>query len=93
MPRGPLDKFRKHALERELFLAGYYKAFAFGSCPCRACRSCDVMQPCKKPAVARPSMEAVGIDVFATVRANKFRIEVVTSDECQADYCGLVLVE
>ena len=81
------------ALERELFLAGYYKTFAFGSGPCRACRSCDVTQPCKKPAVARPSMEAAGIDVFATVRSNGFRIEVLTSEECEPDYFGLVLVE
>ena len=81
------------ALERELFPAGYYKAFAFGSGPCRACRSCDVTQPCKKPAVARPSMEAAGIDVFATVRDNGVHIEVLTSEECEPDYFELVLVE
>ena len=81
------------ALERELFLAGYYKAFAFGAGPCRACRSCDVTQPCKKPTVARPSMEAAGIDVFATARNNGFPIDVLTSEDCEANYFGLLLAE
>ena len=81
------------ALERELFLAGYYKAIAFGAGPCRACRSCDVTEACRHPSVARPSMEAAGIDVFATARNNGFQIEVVTSDDCEANYFGLVLAQ
>jgi len=81
------------ALERELFLAGYYKAFAFGSGPCRLCRSCDVTKSCKNPSLARPSMEAAGIDVYQTARNNGFHIEVVTSYECEQNYFGLVLIE
>jgi len=81
------------ALERDLFLAGYYKALAFGAGPCRACRSCDVTEPCRNPSVARPSMEAAGMDVYATARNNGFEIEVVTSPDCEAKYFGLVLVE
>jgi predicted metal-binding protein len=80
-------------LEREIFLAGYYKAIAFGSGPCRFCEECDVQGDCKYPSLARPAMEAAGIDVFQTVRNNGFEIKVVTCPEGEADYFSLVLVE
>jgi len=79
-------------LEREIFLAGYYKALAFGSGPCRFCRECN-MEACVHPDEARPSMEACGIDVFATARANGFPIEVVRDETDPQHYYGLVLIE
>jgi len=81
------------AVEREIFLSGYYKAFGFGSGPCRLCRTCDVDGSCKHPYQARPSMESCGIDVFKTARKNGFKIEVVKNYDCQANYFGLVLIE
>jgi predicted metal-binding protein len=80
-------------LEREIFLAGYYKAIAFGSGPCRFCDECDLEKGCKHPSLARPSMESAGIDVFQTVRNNGFDIQVVTCYKSRADYFALVLVE
>ncbi|MBC7217782.1 MAG: DUF2284 domain-containing protein [Candidatus Caldatribacterium sp.] len=80
-------------LERELFLSGYYKAFAMPSGPCELCDPCPRTYPCRHPELARPSMEACGIDVYATVRKLGFPIEVVRSFECRANYYGLVLVE
>ena len=56
------------ALERELFLAGHYRAWGMGAGPCRLCAECDPSGPCRFPDQARPSMEACGIDVYATVR-------------------------
>ncbi len=79
-------------LERAIFLAGYYKALAFGAGPCRLCRECN-MESCVHPDEARPSMEACGIDVFATARANGFPIEVVRDDTDAQHYFGLVLIE
>ena len=38
-------------------------------------------------------MEACGIDVFATARANGFPIEVVKDESCEDNYYGLVLIE
>jgi hypothetical protein len=38
-------------------------------------------------------MEACGIDVYATVRANGFPIEVVEDGACEQNYYGLVLIE
>jgi predicted metal-binding protein len=79
-------------LEREIFLSGFYKALAFGCGPCDLCKTCD-LEGCKHPQGARPSMEAAGIDVFATARANGFPIEVVRDYSCPQNYYGLVLIE
>jgi predicted metal-binding protein len=79
-------------LEQELFLAGYYKALAYGSGPCKLCKECNTQQ-CNHPRRSRPSMESCGIDVYATVRANGFPIEVVKDETCEQNYYGLVLIE
>lgn len=79
------------ALEREAFLDGYWKAFAMASGPCEYCKTCG--EHCRHPRKARPSMEACGIDVFTTVRANGYPIEVVRSKSCKANYYGLLLLE
>jgi predicted metal-binding protein len=79
------------ALEREAFLDGYWKAFAMASGPCEYCKTCG--EHCRHPRKARPSMEACGIDVFTTVRANGFPIEVVRSRSCKANYYCLLLLE
>ncbi|MEO0109593.1 MAG: DUF2284 domain-containing protein [candidate division WOR-3 bacterium] len=90
------DKWREISrivaqLEREIFLDGYYKAFGMGAGPCRLCRRCGRF--CRFPELARPSMEACGIDVYATVRNNKFPIEVLRKRELTGNYYGLVLIE
>ena len=80
------------ALEREIFLAGFYKAFALGSGPCDLCDNCN-LEACEHPHEARPAMEAAGIDVYATARGNGFPIEVVRDRTCPQNYYGLVLIE
>jgi predicted metal-binding protein len=86
-------------LERTVFLAGYYKAFAFVCGPCWLCKTCVAVKQkrsaaaCKHPDKARPAMEAAGIDVFATARAAGLPIEVVRSQDCAQNYYSLVLVE
>lgn len=79
-------------LEREIFLAGFYKALGFGAGPCRWCKAC-ALEGCRRPEDARPSMEACGIDVFATVRANALPIAVVREVCDDQNYYGLVLID
>jgi predicted metal-binding protein len=79
-------------LEREIFLAGHYRAFALGCGPCHLCDECN-LEDCLHPSEARPSMEAAGIDVYATARGNGFPIEVVRDHTCAQNYYGLVLIE
>ena len=80
-------------LEKEAFLSGYHKALGMGAGPCRLCRECSMDAGCRHAESARPSMEACGIDVFSTVRANGFFIETVDSIHSKANYYGVVLVE
>lgn len=80
-------------LEREIFFAGHHKALGLGSGPCRLCKSCDTAARCKHPYEARPAMEACGIDVFSTARANGMEIEVVRTRRQHGDYYGVILVD
>jgi predicted metal-binding protein len=80
-------------IEKEAFLAGYYKALGMGAGPCRLCRVCNLKGECRHREEARPSMEACGIDVFSTVRRNGFTIDTLDSDRCKANYFGIVLIK
>ncbi|MGC8817347.1 MAG: DUF2284 domain-containing protein [Candidatus Hadarchaeum sp.] len=78
-------------LEREAFLSGYYRALILVAGPCRYCNPCVAEKAedrrmlskadCKYPRKARPSMEAVGIDVYQTARKAGFNINVVKDGE------------
>ena len=80
------------ALEREIFLSGYYKAFGFGAGGCFLCGKCPE-DGCSNPHQARPGLEGCGIDVYATARANGFPIEVVRNHDSDQNYYGIVLIE
>jgi len=80
------------ALEREVFLDGFYCAFALGAGPCSLCDECD-LDSCLHPDEARPSLEACGVDVYATARSNGFPIEVVRDHSCDQNYYGVVLLD
>jgi predicted metal-binding protein len=79
-------------LEREVFLAGHFKAFALGAGPCNLCSGCS-MEVCRHAEKARPSMESCGIDVFSTARNNGYKIEVLKDYSCLMNRFGLVLIE
>lgn len=79
-------------LEREIFLDGFHKAFGLGDGPCRLCDKCN-LEKCVHPRQARPAMEACGIDVYATARANGFPIEVVRDRSCDQNHYGVILVD
>ncbi len=70
-----------HELEKTAFYDGFYKAFGFGGYPCIWCehQHCvaeesegivdeSIRRKCRHMDLVRPSMEAAGIDVFATAR-------------------------
>lgn len=89
-------------LEKEAFLNGLYKAFAYTAGPCRICESCPAekvespnefsKKDCKNPEKARPSMEACGIDVYRTARKAGCKINVVKEGERFKSF-GLLLLE
>jgi predicted metal-binding protein len=80
-------------LERDLFLAGFHKAWTMGSGPCDRCDPCVLDEPCTFPERARPSMEGCGVDVFTTVRTTGWEIDVVRTRDDPYRFFALVLVE
>jgi predicted metal-binding protein len=81
------------ALEGELFLAGFHKAWMMGAGPCDICSSCAQGKDCPTPEKARPSMEGCGVDVFTTVRNADWEIDVVKTRDDMYRYFALVLVD
>ena len=79
-------------IEREIFLMGYYKVIGFGAGPCKLCKQCS-LDGCEFPEFARPSMEACGIDVYATARRNGYGLNVLNSEDEQSNCYGLLLIE
>ena len=81
-------------LERELFLAGYYKTFLLCCDSCYLCDDCtETRGTCKNPRSARPSPESMAIDVFSTVRKIGFPIEVLTEYSQTMNRYAFLLIE
>ncbi|HUL39896.1 MAG TPA: DUF2284 domain-containing protein [Methanomassiliicoccales archaeon] len=81
-------------LEKDALYMGHRFAVAFSGGCCRLCDECvgpgpDVM--CRHPFQARPSMEAMGIDVVAT--AEKAGMKLVFPARDKAIWTGLILVD
>ncbi|MEM3420768.1 MAG: DUF2284 domain-containing protein [Candidatus Hadarchaeum sp.] len=88
-------------LEREAFFMGFYRALLLVSGPCRYCNPCVAEKSenrsllskadCLYPRKARPSMEAVGIDVYKTARKAGFEINVIKDREPYKSFVLLLL--
>ena len=66
-------------LEREVFLAGYERAFLLFMDSCGICADCaETREGCKEPRSARPSPESMAVDVYSTAKLFGFPIEVRT---------------
>lgn len=81
-----------YAIERQAYIDGYY--FAFSASDCGLCASCAFPKPCKFPHKARPAMQALGIDVFATAKGQNFPISTLEEGEDdKQNWYSLVLIE
>ena len=81
-------------LERKIFLEGHRKALAFSGGSCNLCNVCNIRSGrCRNPGIARPSMEACGIDVFETVRRAGYQISILKDKDSEFTYFGMVLVD
>ena len=81
------------ALEAEAYRMGYRFAAAFAGGDCVLCDVCAGVtgEQCRRPGEARPSMEAVGIDVVATAQAAGLTIQVPAGDTPR--WTGLLLID
>ncbi len=81
-------------LEKEALYMGYRFAVALSAGCCRLCDECvgtDPAAKCRHPFQARPSIEAMGIDVVAT--AEKAGLKVDFPAKGKAVWTGLLLVD
>ena len=80
-------------MEREVFLSGSVKAFLLFADSCSFCEDCvSSREDCKQPALSRPSPEAFAMDVYSTVRAVGFPIDVLqTYDDTMNRYAFLLV--
>ena len=88
------ENLRLSKLEREVFLAGYEKAFLLYMDSCCLCKQCTGdRRTCQKPSLARPSPEAMAVDVFSTVRQFGFPIEVLDDYKKEMRRYAFLMVE
>jgi predicted metal-binding protein len=81
-------------LERRIFLSGYRKALALGGGECDLCDVCDIQAGiCRRPDISRPSMEACGIDVFATALRAKYDMRILNSKDDEFTWFGMILID
>jgi len=81
-------------LEKAIFLAGYPKAFLLFMDECRACEECVAKRDeCKHPQLARPCSEALGVDVFSTVKKLGFPIQVLKNVKEEMNRYSFLMVE
>jgi predicted metal-binding protein len=81
-------------LEREVFLAGYYKTLLVPFDACMICDTCSGGRTeCKNPKLARPGADAMGIDVYATVRSAGYPIQVLKGYEETMNRYAFLLIE
>ena len=79
-------------LETRFKQKGYQKAFALGAQPCNLCDPCTISTFCQYPEKARPTLQACGIDVKATV-SNIGWADVILHKPCSDSHpVGMILL-
>lgn len=90
-------KFRKALIEMEkaLFLANHYKAFALVPGCCDNCDACTAKEgkECSHPKENRPCIEGTGIDIFALVKKYKKNIQTIADKNKAFESYGLILLD
>ena len=86
-----LDMLR---LERDVFIRNYRKAFLMFMNSCEFCKECTgTREGCKNNRNARPTPEAMGIDVYKTVQKYGFPINVLSDYNQTMNRYAFLLVE
>ncbi len=81
-------------LERDVFLAGYQKAVLLFMDSCNLCADCSgARAECKSPRLARPTPEALAMDVFSTVRQVGYPIHVLSDYSQPMNRYAFLLIE
>ncbi|MHA1906532.1 MAG: DUF2284 domain-containing protein [Candidatus Thorarchaeota archaeon] len=80
-------------VEREVFLSGNVKAFLLPADSCSLCKECvSARKDCKQPKLSRPPPEALAMDVFSSVRAVGYPIDVLKTKEDTMNRYAFLLI-
>jgi predicted metal-binding protein len=79
------------AIEKEAMLVSQ-SPFAFAMVLCVQCETCAYPEPCRFPHLARPSMDAYGIDIGATIAPLGLTVEFDPDGRLQPAWYSMVLV-
>ena len=83
-------------LEREIFLEGYYKSFLLQYADCVFCKICaagGTREKCVNKIKCRPSIDAMGIDMFQTARNAGYEIQVLKEYNDVQNRFAILLIE
>jgi len=81
-------------IEREAFLLGHQKTFLLLMSTCSVCEECTgIREDCRYPKSARPTPEAVAIDVYSTVKKYGFPIKVLSDYTQTMNKYAFLLIE
>ncbi len=80
------------ALEKEAMMS-YGCPFAFAMVLCVACEECAYPDPCRYPHLARPSMDAYGVDIGKTVEPLGFQVQFDKDGNMLPAWYSLVLID
>lgn len=81
-------------LEKEIFCSGFEKAFLLFMDSCNICKMCqERKEDCVEPKMSRPTPEALGIDVYSTVRKAGYPIQVLSDYSQKMNRYAFLLIE
>lgn len=80
------------AIEKEAMLS-HDCSFAFAMAMCVQCEECAFPEPCRFPHLARPSMDAYGIDIGKTLEPLGFKVEFDKKGEFIPNWYVMALLD
>jgi predicted metal-binding protein len=81
-------------LEKEIFCSGFEKAFLLFMDSCNICKECrERKEDCVEPKMSRPTPEALGMDVYSTVRNAGYPIQVLSDYAQKMNRYAFLLIE
>jgi len=81
-------------LEREVFISGYERVFLLFMDSCYLCSDCSgEREKCKDLKSSRPSVEAMGVDVYTTVREVGYPIHVLSDYSQTMNRYAFLMIE
>jgi len=80
------------AIEKEAMIQ-HGMGFAFALVLCVQCDECAYPEPCRYPHLARPSMDAYGIDIGKTLEHTDFKVEFDKEGKLLPAWYSMVLLD